>query len=857
MEQEKEKKNYIEKAKRINDTIDKILKMESGDIITNDMKLQLEKIQKEACRVYRKLEKDEFEIAIVGQEKAGKSSFSNALIERNLLPTADERCTYTATCMKYAEDDNATICFYGIQEFERDFVDKLRKIGIKNPESYSYQNLTEDKYKELYRQRSENGGQFDETLNEDILNIIKNRSAISRYLGRDKTVYAEDELTQSEFQKFIREPAQAIPVKEVTIGSRALSNMKTAIIYDVPGFNSPTEMHKEQTLDKMKSADVIIMVAKGDEPSITGDVLKIFRESDNDGTQLKDKLFVFANKSDRGGDFKRNQEITYEQWVNKYDYIDREKKDKRIIFGSANAHLERCGQLEGDDCTRAVEKKGLPHGDGIDHIKARLEEYNRTDRFNVLKRRIDKLGEDLKEIFRDVASEYGNSWGEYDYRVYSRLGIDLFAKAQKMIPEILDEYKEVIKSKMSEKTLSQNIEDKISEVVSLEEYKITDEEIQKQHAKYSKSAGMELNRIDTAIRAERCDRMYDRFSREVVKMVLDQHKQCEENIVDKCLEAIGVSETSRYRDELKGKLKELLKDVIGYGEGDYYQSLIERYSRDIYEILIYSQYNAERLERFYEDAHNFYSLSIFYRPRKVESVQRENESTCEDEDEIICGDEVIKNLPMCRKFLFHTTEKGEENTMKAYEKIHDFFREHNKELLSLVRILGALAPMDVEKIVSDICRLLNEDDESTRLVDAKELLKRKIRESEKGNIYAMDILDKENFKIQYKRFHEARNRNYDSIINDFWNDMVVLKDILTNAFVPAINIEKPFLAKEQKIIEGIKGILGQEAFRDFIIENMPLIDCSEWEELNEAEGKRRLNEACMRDIQKLLREING
>lgn len=45
--------------------------------------------------------------------------------------------------------------------------------------------------------------------------------------------------------------------------------MKNAVIFDVPGFNSPTALHKQQTLSRMKSADVIIITAKGDEPSIT------------------------------------------------------------------------------------------------------------------------------------------------------------------------------------------------------------------------------------------------------------------------------------------------------------------------------------------------------------------------------------------------------------------------------------------------------------------------------------------------------------------------------------------------------------------------------------------------------------
>jgi GTPase SAR1 family protein len=45
----------------------------------------------------RKIRKKEFEIAVVGREKAGKSSLLNAWIGFDLLPNERNRCTYTTT----------------------------------------------------------------------------------------------------------------------------------------------------------------------------------------------------------------------------------------------------------------------------------------------------------------------------------------------------------------------------------------------------------------------------------------------------------------------------------------------------------------------------------------------------------------------------------------------------------------------------------------------------------------------------------------------------------------------------------------------------------------------------------------
>ena len=91
------------------------------------------------------------------------------------------------------------------------------------------------------------------------------------------------------------------------IYSTELRKMPNAIMYDVPGFNSPTAMHEEQTLQKMRAADAIIMVAKANEPTLTAEVLKIFQNSDVDGAYLSEKLFVFSNKADLATDLQKKQ----------------------------------------------------------------------------------------------------------------------------------------------------------------------------------------------------------------------------------------------------------------------------------------------------------------------------------------------------------------------------------------------------------------------------------------------------------------------------------------------------------------------------------------------------------------------
>ena len=51
----------------------------------------------QADRQKKRLEKGEFRIAVVGLEKAGKSTFVNAWLGCDLLPAKSQRCTFTTT----------------------------------------------------------------------------------------------------------------------------------------------------------------------------------------------------------------------------------------------------------------------------------------------------------------------------------------------------------------------------------------------------------------------------------------------------------------------------------------------------------------------------------------------------------------------------------------------------------------------------------------------------------------------------------------------------------------------------------------------------------------------------------------
>ena len=83
MSWEQEKPTYIEKLKKITGGIEKILSLKGNRIVTHDIAVQLKRLRDDAARMLPKLEKDEFEIAVVGQESLGVLRFHRI---RNVAP---------------------------------------------------------------------------------------------------------------------------------------------------------------------------------------------------------------------------------------------------------------------------------------------------------------------------------------------------------------------------------------------------------------------------------------------------------------------------------------------------------------------------------------------------------------------------------------------------------------------------------------------------------------------------------------------------------------------------------------------------------------------------------------------------
>lgn len=877
MEYMEEKSELIKRLRAQEEGIGNILALKSRgySLITESVKSELEKLQKETQTIIRKLEKNEFKVAIVGVEKAGKSSFCNALIENNMLPTAEARCTYTSTCIISSSTSRAEVRFYTKQEFERDFQDKLAKLGIENHDKYSISSMTESQYKALYDNiDDEKKRLYEENINQEICDIIELKSDLLDILGREPKIFEDETVNSREFKDYITMPNKAMAVKEVIISSPLLDKMPNAIIYDVPGFNSPTEMHRAQTKKKMDSADAIIMVEKAYEPSITADSLKIFKENDADGTILAEKLFVFENKADRVKNLRDNIEIIYKEWGEKHKILH----DKsRFFFGSSNARLQSLNRLDPDDtddykssmCEKfskldnsyadikkaASEEKGF----GIVALREALEKYNNTERFKVIQRRAGILQENLFRMMTELMNRCpdigDDNSGSVDRATALKFIRDFQNEFEKQLTDFRDNHKCEI---ASQKPLSRDMAEYIKENVVPDRYsEYINEKLELQKKKLNtissdNTGSMNISDIENAIRKDVFSEMYEKdFSEKIRSIVSECHNESIHKMLDIFMECLGVSETSKHYKHIREALETELTPFTDTSV-NYYQRLVERYSRDTYELLIQQRYSEERYTKFYNEMNSFVSMSVYY-DNTVEPTDNGNLANLINVS--------LKDNIFCYQMLCHiySCDKISETISEAEIKVKSILRTSNltQEIISLITAIvrkDVVGAIDV--IANAASEFMNDPDENNRVYDTKNQLLRLAKNYPVKGLFDVDITNREEFEPIYHDFFK-HSRNYNDMINDLKDDIKILNDVLLHCFIRALALEKPYLANEYIITENILRYIESSAFIDFISRFIPQILESEYEEIENSRLERERNAACRREIEKIMSTINS
>jgi len=346
-------------------------------------------------RQLERLKKREFRIAVVGLEKAGKSTFINAWLECDLLPAKAARCTFTTTQI-YSVTNDAN-----------------QKLEVQTKTEAQFQALLGD-LKKIKAQ-------------EDLNTIQQNEATLVQVRREgDLTVsFTRLEDIREQLRKYVADERYAHSVLEARLYTSKLAQAEGIVFYDVPGLDSGLAKHVDEARQMLSDCDAVILVQRF--PSLREKELEIikFTELGDRNVTVADKLFVFLSRSDSQATseaLEQHIEDAAQDWQKRANL-----PRQRIVNGSAGAYLVLNGladkqtQLEIGDIN-AIQRQlklltGINDPDalskeatGIPEIKNRIFQYINNERVSVLEKRckayISTILDTSEEIYNLTRKNY-------------------------------------------------------------------------------------------------------------------------------------------------------------------------------------------------------------------------------------------------------------------------------------------------------------------------------------------------------------------------------------------------------------------------------------------------------------------
>lgn len=860
------REKYLSRLEKHESIIQAINKT-AQSVIDPDTNKKLLEIQKNIRDLHKRIKNNSFEIAIVGLEKAGKSTFANALIGLDILPTKEERCTYTSSCVKYAESTYAEVEFFSLQEFKARFESNLKSLGI-DFENYEYGRLS---LNELQRTTSDiilNPEQ--RNILEDITDMIRSEAEISLWLGQSVKHFSEAEMLEAEFKNLVQNPDRiegqyvakpAFAVKSITVYSNKLEDMKNCIIYDVPGFDSPTAIHMEQTKERMNAADAIIMIANASKPSLTGPQVNVFRSSvDADGVPFNEKIFVFANRADESKNLQYNLGVLRDD-LHKYSIL-RNINNDRLVAGSAYAYLSKQQNNINEYAQQAIDNlSGNGISDGIDEIKQKLEQYNNHVRIKVIEKRVNNIEKAIKEIAEEIKVTCSNITLTSGSNVEV---IKTFTGVQDLFKEKLIFYRSDIRNILTDKPLTTGILEALKDGLKAETLFPTESEIT-----YLKKESIQgIAQFESKLRELKRFEVREEFDNITLGISEDLKRGIEDDIIGKLLESLNVSSEHIYFEEIKSMVKEYIENYFtDFNFTIIHKALTLRFSDEVFEILINKPYlMPDRLEYFQNNLENIVSLALY--TQNVRDTIKSNNAIN------------TNNLPMINNILFHENVPDTNNNVNITEEEKNIFintiddtlksriNYHDIDTKTLAGIsVGWCCDnnVDINSFIS-ILRKTMPDIKSRQYSRQKETEAIKyylnntiehFNNTSIKNTNTTSTVNTVSLEKKYSEVSKTRENTHEWVIESFKNDIRILIDIISGPVVNAIQLEVPFVANITDIIDKIKQDV-QERSTVFIEFFGRVYPKSEYKKFEENESIQQLNnekQAILDNVNELLQEL--
>ena len=757
---------YVEKY---TDILDEIGNIKDRVLIEDSSKDLFSKINNKLKSRKERLKKPKFEVAIIGLEKAGKSTFANALLKDDYLPQAPNRCTYTTTTIESSKENNrATISFYTKNEFLESFQATCKDIELQN---IDFETITLDSFEKILQEKS---ALFQNSNNaDDIRAIIKNRDDIKKYLDKSNEIIESN--IKNSIKPFIVDEKIARAVKNINILSNEFKDFDDMVLYDVPGFDSPTKFHMEQAKKYLLRADVVILlVSIADNVSFTKMLADYIKDvKDEDGTTLKRKLIIGATKFDfhihgnKDEDLKgieERKELLIKE-CKKFDIY----KEENFFLTSPLSYLEGLKAMNSDKAHSKIINLGLD--DGVLDIRKRVVDFFNNEAIDVLK---DAIAIDVQEC-KTFLLEFRKNNNTED--LHEKINEEEYDLKIKKINEISKQLLDIVvdKQKFVKEQNDFNIQKSIiekMETIWLDQIKISDEKRESLIKEITQDNTEKVGEFQSKLRPV----IYAKSLELMKKMIAEAIEDKSFNVINSFKEEI--LKVFNINSEKENKLKEKLSEIIdkhSYNSKSY-EPLLDRFLIDIFKIMIEypiaTSKNDERFKAFKESEQSIESLLVF-----DDSYDRELGS--------------LYAQSLVKKILVHYEDIKFEDIKNKLIQYKDLF-VHN---LSIDDLASSL--MNKKISLRTLDNFIEKSKDKLKNLVADSII-HNISEFAPKNIYA-ELFDNTQKSHTYIQVQEEINKDID-----------LLKEIISNIVLKAAKIEKPFINSLNNQIESIRIDLNSE-----------------------------------------------
>lgn len=500
--------------------------------------------------IVEKIENDILTIGVIGQMKAGKSTFLNAfLFGEEILPSATTPMTAALSVITYGEEKSIEVEFYTANEWQ-----EMKLNANRDLESVSGDKILESKIKaakELVEKAGRIGGNIDSllgTTKKDALdNLIEYVGADGKYVALTKsvTIYYPEEW------------------------------LKGVRVVDTPGFNDPVVSREERTQEFLKQADAVLLLLYAGRAFDATDREIVFDKVRKVGIG---KILIGINKYD----------IQYSQGETIEQITDNVKEEIKKACREENDEMikEMLQDIEPIpfSANMALMAK-MPIDNIMNNKQVKFYWDKACDDFEISSQQqmLEKsLVKDLEKAFKEVIekSKAGILLRKPIHQIISK-GTEKLAEAEKKIAEAKIEkqnlsetdenWEEKIKDiERAEKRINYSIEDTI---ISLNE-NIKDI-LRKTTHKLEDDKDSAYKRMQNAIEdanrftgQEKTFRRLKDIESDMTKYLIRDAQKCEEEIVR----------------SIKGDTKKLITEIEGYLRRYFkedYEDILETYKRTI------------------------------------------------------------------------------------------------------------------------------------------------------------------------------------------------------------------------------------------------------------------------------------